>query len=170
MLLNVTEWLAKNFGKCKCVYNTWHPQTCNPHILPKKKKKLKHPTTTIKQIPQKYMINRNNCNHHERYAISTTTNISPSCHHYATLIPPAYIHTPNALIWPPHHCASSRHLRALRSQSTRSAYKPYAVNVQRSATLPANSSLKQWSAKAIKYFIEDKYVDIYLVYRSSREF
>ncbi|XP_053950446.1 rho-associated protein kinase 1 isoform X4 [Anastrepha ludens] len=29
------------------------------------------------------------------------------------------------------------------SQSTRSAYKPYAVNVQRSATLPANSSLKQ---------------------------
>ncbi|EDW82277.2 uncharacterized protein Dwil_GK25713, isoform A [Drosophila willistoni] len=28
------------------------------------------------------------------------------------------------------------------SQSTRSAYKPYAVNVQRSATLPANSSLK----------------------------
>ncbi|XP_064548657.1 LOW QUALITY PROTEIN: rho-associated protein kinase 1 [Drosophila montana] len=29
------------------------------------------------------------------------------------------------------------------SQSTRSAYKPYAANVQRSATLPANSSLKQ---------------------------
>uniref|UniRef100_W8BVK1 Rho-associated protein kinase let-502 n=1 Tax=Ceratitis capitata TaxID=7213 RepID=W8BVK1_CERCA len=29
------------------------------------------------------------------------------------------------------------------SQSTRSAYKPYAVNVQRSATLPANTSLKQ---------------------------
>ncbi|XP_023291208.2 rho-associated protein kinase 1 isoform X4 [Lucilia cuprina] len=29
------------------------------------------------------------------------------------------------------------------SQSTRSNYKPYAVNVQRSATLPANSSLKQ---------------------------
>ncbi|XP_037936362.1 rho-associated protein kinase 1 isoform X2 [Teleopsis dalmanni] len=29
------------------------------------------------------------------------------------------------------------------SQSTRSAYKPFAVNVQRSATLPANSSLKQ---------------------------
>nr|NP_001285335.1 Rho kinase, isoform B [Drosophila melanogaster]AHN59805.1 Rho kinase, isoform B [Drosophila melanogaster] len=28
------------------------------------------------------------------------------------------------------------------SQSTRSSYKPYAVNVQRSATLPANSSLK----------------------------
>lgn len=33
------------------------------------------------------------------------------------------------------------------SQSTRSAYKPpYAANVQRSATLPANSSLKQWRA------------------------
>ncbi|EDS36200.1 rho-associated protein kinase 1 [Culex quinquefasciatus] len=29
------------------------------------------------------------------------------------------------------------------SQSTRSNYKPYAVNVQRSATLPANASLKQ---------------------------
>lgn len=29
------------------------------------------------------------------------------------------------------------------SQSTRSNYKPFAVNVQRSATLPANSSLKQ---------------------------